>query len=124
MAAPKPITVTVRETTETTETPEVKTVECSAVQIRAIQFYARFKRAEKFVKDKLEVLKGALLGMFPVPTVVDGKTVANSKGRKLASITLQDGKRGFDLEKFSADYPELAEEYTKKGDPFLVIRLH
>ncbi|HYG53556.1 MAG TPA: hypothetical protein VD905_21860 [Flavobacteriales bacterium] len=90
----------------------------SPAQVLMIRLYRRYKQIAKRIDERIEKAKSDILAIAPEEewTGLDGE-------KKVVSVSFQ-SRTGFDLENFTRDYPELAREYTSKGIPFPVVRLH
>lgn len=105
---------------------EVIDVQLSQAQILMVRLYARLKRVEKHIKDKIEKSKNGLLSLLPSfssPLIPDSKMNLLSKDAKIASITVQD-KEQFDVEGLKKKYPKLYARFAKRSEPYTVIRIH
>lgn len=101
-----------------TKTEEKKTVQIDETTKRKILQYARFKRVEKALSDKIEKAKASIL--FDLGNV---ECVALFEEMKLASVT-EGSRMTIDAKKLEENFPLVFKEVAKQGKPYLTLRTH
>jgi predicted phage-related endonuclease len=99
---------------------DAEPMEAPAELLERIEQRAFLLATAKEAEEDAEKIKVAL-GKFMVENAVDTFT---SGGKTVLTFKKQNGRAGFDAAALKRDHPDLAAEYTRQGEPFMMMRTY
>jgi predicted lipoprotein len=103
-----------------TKNSDMREIALSVSQVLIVRAYRRLKQVEKHLADKLARAKARLLELAG-----NDSAVLLEGEKKIASIGLQDGKTTLDVLALKQAFPQIDfSRFEKRGESFLVVRLH